>query len=138
MDRHNSNAKQVADFLRSREEIEKIYYPGFEDNPGYKVQSKQANGYGGMISFVLKKGYDFKKFLGKLEIITFGESLGGVESLVCHPASMTHASIPYELRQKVGIVDNLIRLSVGIENGEDIIKDIENALKESKKSEIFR
>ncbi|MBM7872135.1 cystathionine beta-lyase [Clostridium pascui] len=131
MDRHNSNAKLIAEFLKNREEIEKIYYPGFENHPGYKIQTNQAKGYGGMIAFVLKEGYDYKKFLESLNLITFGESLGGVESLICHPASMTHGSIPYELRQKVGIVDNLIRLSVGIENAEDLIQDIENALKGS-------
>ncbi|MBE6068118.1 MAG: aminotransferase class I/II-fold pyridoxal phosphate-dependent enzyme [Clostridium lundense] len=131
MDRHNSNARLVAEFLKNREEIEKIYYPGFENHPGYKIQTNQAKGYGGMIAFVLKEGYDYKKFLESLNLITFGESLGGVESLICHPASMTHGSIPYELRQKVGIVDNLIRLSVGIENAEDLIEDIKNALKES-------
>ncbi|WP_186428617.1 PLP-dependent aspartate aminotransferase family protein [Clostridium sp. BSD9I1] len=131
MDRHNSNAKLVAEFLKNREEIEKIYYPGFENHPGYKVQTNQAKGYGGMIAFVLKEVYDYKKFLENLNLITFGESLGGVESLICHPASMTHGSIPYELRQKVGIVDNLIRLSVGIENVEDLIQDIKNGLKES-------
>lgn len=130
MDRHNENAKIIAGFLRSREEIEKVYYPGFEEHPGYEIQKKQAKGYGGMISFVIKKGYDYKKFFESLKIITFAESLGGVESLVCHPASMTHAAIPYEIREKVGIVDNLIRLSVGIENVEDLIKDIQNALKE--------
>ncbi|WP_315118418.1 aminotransferase class I/II-fold pyridoxal phosphate-dependent enzyme [uncultured Clostridium sp.] len=132
MDRHEDNAKVVAEFLRNREEIEKVYYPGFEDHPGHEVQSRQANGYGGMISFVLKEGYDYKKFLESFKLITFGESLGGVESLVCHPASMTHGSIPYELRQKVGIVDNLIRLSVGIEKDEDLIQDLENALREGK------
>lgn len=131
MDRHNENAKIIAEFLRSREEIEKVYYPGFEDHSGYEIQKKQAKGYGGMISFVIKKEYDYKKFFESLKIITFAESLGGVESLVCHPASMTHAAIPYEIREKVGIVDNLIRLSVGIENVEDLIKDIKNALKES-------
>ena len=131
MDRHNSNAKLIAEFLQNREEISKVYYPGFESHLGYEIQSSQAKGYGGMISFVLKEGYDYKKFLENLQIITFGESLGGVESLVCHPASMTHGSIPYELRQKVGIVDNLIRLSVGIENAEDLIQDLKNALKES-------
>ena len=131
MDRHNENAKIIAEFLRSREEIEKVYYPGFEDHSGYEIQKKQAKGYGGMISFVIKEGYDYKKFFESLKIITFAESLGGVESLVCHPASMTHAAIPYEIREKVGIVDNLIRLSVGIENVEDLIKDIKNALKES-------
>ena len=109
-----------------------MYYPGFENHPGYEIQKRQARGYGGMISFVIKNSYDYKKFFNGLEIITFGESLGGVESLACHPASMTHASIPYEIRENVGIVDNLIRLSIGIENVEDLIKDIENALKESK------
>lgn len=132
MDRHNENAKRIAEFLRSRKEVEKVYYPGFKDHPGYEIQTKQAKGYGGMISFVIKEGYDYKKFFESLKIITFAESLGGVESLTCHPASMTHAAIPYEIRQKVGIVDNLIRLSIGIENIEDLINDIENALKESK------
>lgn len=138
MDRHNSNAKEVAEFLKSRKEVHKVYYPGFEDHPGHKVQSKQAKGYGGMISFVLKEGYDYKAFIEALELVTFGESLGGVESLICHPASMTHASIPYELRQKVGIVDNLVRLSVGIENAEDIIEDIKNAFRKGVNDEISK
>ena len=132
MDRHNENAKVIADFLNNRDEIEKVYYPGLKDHIGYETQKKQAKGYGGVISFVIKDNYDYKKFFESLKLITFAESLGGVESLVCHPASMTHAAIPYEIRQKVGIVDNLIRLSVGIENVEDLIKDIENALKESR------
>lgn len=132
MDRHNENAKIVAEFLRNREEVEKVYYPGLKDHPGYEVQSKQAKGYGGMISFVIKNGYDYKKFFESLKIITFAESLGGVESLACHPASMTHAAIPKEIREKVGIVDNLVRLSIGIENVDDLINDIKNALKESK------
>ncbi|MBL4934551.1 aminotransferase class I/II-fold pyridoxal phosphate-dependent enzyme [Clostridium sp. YIM B02515] len=133
MDRHNLNAKIVAEFLSTREEIEKIHYPGFESHPGHEIQKSQAKGFGGMISFVLREGYDYKSFLESLELITFGESLGGVESLVCHPASMTHAALPYELRQKVGIVDNLIRLSVGIESAEDIIEDIKNALEQNNK-----
>ena len=132
MDRHNENAKVIAEQLNTREEVEKVYYPGLKDHPGYEVQKKQAKGYGGIISFVIKKGYDYKKFFESLKLVTFAESLGGVESLVCHPASMTHAAIPYEIRQEVGIVDNLIRLSVGIENVEDLINDIENSLKESK------
>ncbi|MFL0267121.1 trans-sulfuration enzyme family protein [Candidatus Clostridium radicumherbarum] len=131
MDRHLSNAKIVAEFLKDREEVEKVYYPGFVSHKGHEIQKNQAKGFGGMISFVLKDGNDYKKFLESLEMITFGESLGGVESLVCHPASMTHGSLPYDLRQKVGIVDNLIRLSVGIESSEDIIKDLENAFKNS-------
>ena len=85
-----------------------------------------------MISFVLKEGYSYKNFIESLELITFGESLGGVESLVSHPATMTHASIPAEIRKKVGIVDNLIRLSVGIENVEDLIKDIDRAIEKAR------
>ncbi|WP_125153236.1 trans-sulfuration enzyme family protein [Clostridium rectalis] len=132
MDRHNFNAKVVAEFLKSRGEVNKVYYPGFKDHIGYNVQSKQGKGYGGMISFVLNEGYNYKKFLKNLNFITFGESLGGVESLICHPATMTHGAIPYEIRQKAGIVNNLIRLSVGIESVHDIIKDLEMALNESK------
>ena len=132
MDRHNLNAKTVAEYLRKREEVEKVYYPGFEDHPGYGLQSKQAKGFGAMISFVLKEGYSYKNFIESLELITFGESLGGVESLVSHPATMTHASIPAEIKRKVGIVDNLIRLSVGIENVEDLIKDIDRAIEKAR------
>jgi len=128
MDRHNSNAKIVATLLRDRKEVEKVYYPGFVDHPGHEIQSKQAKGYGGIISFSLKKDYDYKKFLESLELITFGESLGGVESLICHPATMTHAAVPYEIRQEIGITDNLIRLSVGVENVDDIVEDLIRAL----------
>ncbi|GKX67240.1 trans-sulfuration enzyme family protein [Inconstantimicrobium mannanitabidum] len=133
MDRHEQNANEVVKYLKNNEYVEKIYYPGLEDSKGYEIQKKQARGFGGVLSFVLNERIDYKKFLGSLSIITFGESLGGVESLICHPASMTHGAIPYEIRQKVGIVDNLVRLSVGLENIEDLIKDIENALEESKK-----
>jgi len=132
LDRHVENAKVVANFLKNNEAVDKIYYPGFEDHPGYEIHKKQAKAPGAMISFVLNKNYDVKKFFKAIKFLTLGESLGGVESLISHPASMTHASIPYEIRQQVGIVDNLIRISVGIENKEDIIADIENALKLSK------
>ncbi|WP_026882689.1 trans-sulfuration enzyme family protein [Clostridium akagii] len=132
MDRHNANGETIAKYLNDREEVSKVYYPGFHDHPGYEVQTRQANGYGGIISFVIKNGYDYKKFLSSFKLITFGESLGGVESLICHPASMTHAAIPAEIRQKVGIVDNLIRLSVGIENSDDLIEDLVAAFKASK------
>lgn len=131
MDRHNSNAEKLVQYLQNNIYVEKIYYPGLEDNPGYEVQKKQASGNGGVISFVVSKKIDYKKLLGSLKLISFAESLGGVESLICHPASMTHAAIPYEIRQEVGIVDELIRLSVGIEDAEDIIQDLDNALKES-------
>jgi len=132
LDRHVENAKYVARFLRNNEAVDKIYYPGFHDHPGYEIHKKQAKEPGAMISFVLNKDYDVKKFFSSIKFLTLGESLGGVESLISHPASMTHASIPYEIRQQVGIVDNLIRISVGIENREDIIADLENALKSSK------
>jgi cystathionine beta-lyase len=127
MDRHNENAMKIASYLMKNENVLKVYYPGLVEHPGHETQKAQAKGFGGVISFVLDEKVDYKKFLTSLDIVTFGESLGGVESLICHPASMTHGSIPYELRQSVGIVDNLVRLSVGIENVEDLIKDLDNA-----------
>lgn len=128
MDRHNENAIKIANYLSVNKKVLKVYYPGLEQHPGHETQKAQAKGFGGVISFVLDEKVDYKKFLTSLELITFGESLGGVESLICHPASMTHGSIPYEIRQSVGIVDNLVRLSVGIENAEDLIEDLNNAL----------
>ena len=132
MDRHNENAMKIAHFLKDNENVQKVYYPGLAQHPGHEIQKSQAKGFGGVISFVLGEKTDYKKFLTSLEYITFGESLGGVESLICHPASMTHGSIPYEIRQNVGIVDNLIRLSVGIENIDDLITDFNNAFREAK------
>lgn len=131
MDRHNENSKIISEYLKNIDNVEKVYYPGLVEHPGHEIQTKQAKGYGGVISFVLNDKVDYKKFLSSLKLITFAESLGGVESLICHPASMTHAAIPYDIRQKVGIVDNLIRLSVGIENSEDLLEDLAQALKES-------
>lgn len=132
MDRHNENAMKVAHYLKGNENVLHVYYPGLEQHPGHMIQKSQAKGFGGVISFVLDEKVDYKKFLTSLDLVTFGESLGGVESLICHPASMTHGSIPYDLRQKVGIVDNLIRLSVGIENVEDLIADLDNAFRRGK------
>lgn len=132
MDRHNENAMKVANYLKENENVLNVYYPGLEQHPGHVIQKAQAKGFGGVISFVLDEKADYKKFLTSLDLVTFGESLGGVESLICHPASMTHGSIPYELRQNVGIVDNLIRLSVGIENVEDLIADLDNAFRRGK------
>ncbi|HEX2938951.1 MAG TPA: PLP-dependent aspartate aminotransferase family protein, partial [Ruminiclostridium sp.] len=133
LDRHLENASHVAKFLLSYPGVKKIYYPGFKDFKGYEVHKKQASGAGAMISFVLSDDYDISKFYKSLSLITLGESLGGVESLACHPASMTHASIPYEIRQKVGIVDNLVRLSVGLEDKDDIVNDLIAAFENSKK-----
>lgn len=131
LDRHNENAEKITEFLVKSEYVTKIYYPGLKNSKGYEIHKKQASGFGGMISFVINEKVDYRKFLKSLKLITLGESLGGVESLICHPASMTHASIPYEIRQEVGIVDNLVRLSVGIENINDLLEDLSNAFKES-------
>lgn len=131
MDRHIENAQFIAEYLENHPGVDKVYYPGLKSNEGYDINSKQASGGGGMISFVLNKKYDLKDFYSSLKIITLGESLGGVESLICHPATMTHASIPYDIRQKVGIVDNLVRLSVGLEDKHDIKGDLENAFNNS-------
>jgi cystathionine beta-lyase len=131
MDRHVENAKKIAEYLKNHEAIEKIYYPGFESHDGYEINKRQAKEPGAMISFVLKENYDIDKLFKNLKMITLAESLGGVESLISNPARMTHASIPYEIRQKVGIMDNLVRLSAGVENIDDLIADIENAIQKS-------
>ncbi len=131
MDRHVKNAIQIAEWLENSGYVEKVYFPGLKSDPGYEVQKKQADGPGAMISFTLKKEYDYRTFFKSLKLVTLAESLGGVESLVCHPASMTHAAIPKDIREAVGITDELIRLSVGIEDVDDIIADIEQAIKEA-------
>lgn len=128
MERHVKNANKIAHWLNESGYVSKVYYPGLETDPGYEIQKKQADGPGAMISFVLDKKYDYRKFFETIRLVTLAESLGGVESLVCHPASMTHAAIPKEVREKVGIVDELIRFSVGIEDVDDLIKDLEQAI----------
>ena len=133
MDRHVANAEKIARWLSDSGFVSKVYYPGLENDPGYEVQKKQADGAGAMISFVLKDKYDYKKFFENLNLITLAESLGGVESLVCHPATMTHAAIPADIRRKVGIVDELIRFSVGIEDVDDLIADLKQAIENSEK-----
>lgn len=127
MDRITENALYTAEFLQNHKAVKKVYYPGLKTAAGYEINKKQAKNGGGMISFELKENYDIKKFFSSLEMIMLAESLGGVESLVCHPSSMTHASIPAEIRKKIGITDGLIRLSIGIEHKEDIVKDLDNA-----------
>ena len=131
LDRHVENAEKAAEFLKNNKAVKNIYYPGLKDAQGYEINKRQAKNGGAMISFELYENYDIKKFFKSLKLIALAESLGGVESLVCHPASMTHASIPKEVRDKVGITDSLIRLSIGIENIDDILKDLDNAIKES-------
>ena len=133
MDRHQENALKLAKWLQESGHVEKVYYPGLESDPGYAVQKKQAKGPGAMISFTLKKKYDYRKFFENLKLITLAESLGGVESLVCHPATMTHAAIPKDIREAVGITDELIRFSVGIEDAEDLKADLIQAIEASEK-----
>ena len=131
MDRHISNAEKAVEYLSHHKAVKKIYYPGLETAQGYEINKRQAANGGAMISFELYDNYNIKTFFKSLKLISLAESLGGVESLVDHPASMTHASIPYETRQKVGITDGLIRLSIGIENINDILADLEQAIAES-------
>ena len=129
MQRHCENAHKVANFLNNHEMVEKVYWPGLHSHKNHDVAKKQMSGFGGMLSFRIK---DFNKeqtikFLEKLHLFTLAESLGGVESLCGHPATMTHASIPDEEREKSGVTDSLIRLSLGIEDVDDLIEDLKNA-----------
>lgn len=130
MERHCSNGRAVAEFLRGHAKVGKVYWPGFADHPNHNVARKQMRDFGGMLSFVLKDDSEDKarKLMESVEIFSLAESLGGVESLINHPASMTHASIPKELRVKNGLSDSLIRLSVGVEDIEDLLADLTQAL----------
>lgn len=128
--RHCENGRAVAEYLKGHPGIEKVYWPGFEDHPNHDVAKAQMRDFGGMISFIPKGGNyaDAISIVENLKVFTLAESLGGVESLAGHPASMTHASIPKEEREKSGVVDSLIRLSVGIEDARDLIEDLKQAL----------
>jgi cystathionine beta-lyase/cystathionine gamma-synthase len=130
MDRHCSNGEAIARWLRSHQKVGKVYWCGFEDHPGYAVAKRQMRGFGGMMSFTLKDDSleAATRLLSSTRVFALAESLGGVESLINHPASMTHASIPREERIKNGLTDSLIRLSVGIEDVEDLIEDLKQAI----------
>lgn len=130
MQRHCENGEKIARFLVSHPIVDKVYWPGFESHPNHDVAKTQMRGFGGMISFTLKGNQlqDALDLVQKVEIFALAESLGGVESLIGHPATMTHASIPKEVREKSGVVDSLIRLSVGVEDAEDLIADLQQAL----------
>lgn len=130
MKAHCENGRKVAEYLKNHPKVEKIYWPGFEDHPGHDVAKKQMRDFGGMVSIVIK-GADLAetfRVASGFKVFTLAESLGGVESLINHPATMTHGSIPKETREKVGVVNNLLRLSVGVEDAEDLIADLEQAL----------
>lgn len=130
MQRHCENGRAVAEYLASHPKIENVYWPGFEDHPNHNIAKSQMNDFGGMVSFTSKNNNyeEAIKIVERLKIFTLAESLGGVESLSGHPASMTHASIPKEKREQTGVVDSLIRLSVGIEDVEDLIADLKQAI----------
>ncbi len=128
MDRHVANAQRAAEFLQNHKAVKNVYYPGLPSDPGFAVNQKQAKNGGVMISFELHDNYNIETFFESLKLVMLAESLGGVESLVCHPSTMTHASIPADIRAKVGITDGLIRLSTGIEDIRDILADLDQAI----------
>ena len=130
MQRHSENARKIANFLKRNPKIGKVYWPGFSDHTNHKIAKKQMKDFGGIVSFIPKKSNfkTAKKIAENLKLFTLAESLGGVESLCCHPASMTHASITPEDRKKSGLVDSLLRLSVGIEDADDLIEDLKQAI----------
>jgi len=129
MERHEKNAIKVAEFLESHKNVRSVYFPGLKSHPQYDLARSQMGGFSGMVSFDLKGDYSHVlNFLEKLQVFTLAESLGGVESLVNHPEKMTHASVPEDLRRKLGINSNLLRLSVGIESEDDLIADLDRAL----------
>ena len=128
MEAHDRNGRQVAAFLQEHPKVEKVYYPGLTSHPQHEIAKKQQTGFGGMVSFETGSLENAKKVLDNVKLCTLGESLGGVETLISHPATMTHAAVPEETRAKLGITDGLVRISVGIEDVEDIIADLDQAL----------
>jgi cystathionine gamma-lyase/cystathionine beta-lyase len=130
MKQQESNAITIAHYLERHSKVDRVFYPGLESHPGHKVARRQMKGFGGVVSFEMKGGIKaVNSFLRKVKLFSLAESLGGVDSLVEHPATMSHASMPEEFRKRVGITDDLVRLSVGLENIDDLIEDLEQALK---------
>lgn len=128
MEAHDKNGRIVANFLAEHPKVQQVYYPGLTSHPQHELAKRQQSGFGGMVSFETGSLENAKKVLESVKLCTLGESLGGVESLISHPATMTHASVPAETRSKLGITDGLVRISVGIEDVEDIIQDLDEAL----------
>ena len=128
MEKHDQNGRQVANFLEEHPKVQKVYYPGLASHPQHELAKRQQDGFGGMVSFETGSLDNAKKVLESVKVATLAESLGGVESLISHPATMTHAAVPEEKRQELGITDGLVRISVGIEDIEDIISDLDRAL----------
>ncbi len=129
MRQHEENARAVAGFLAEHPRVERVYYPGLVSHPDHELAKRQMSGFGGMVSFQPKGSFvDIAQIVRRFKVFALAESLGGVESLVCHPASMTHGSIPKDIRESRGLTDTLLRLSVGIEDKEDLMRDLEQAL----------
>jgi cystathionine beta-lyase/cystathionine gamma-synthase len=125
---HDRNARELARVVSTHPRVQKTYYPGLATHPQHELATRQASGYGGIVSLDLGSRENARQFMEALRIFALAESLGGVESLVCHPASMTHASVPAEERQRLGVTDGLVRLSAGVEDMDDLVKDVTNAL----------
>ena len=134
LDRAQENALKLAKYLSSSKHVTKVYYPGLEDHPGYEIMKKQARGFGAMLTFQLESKEFALAILETVRMIKFAESLGGTQSLMTYPITQTHADVPEEQRLKNGLTDRVLRLSVGIENVEDLIKDIENAIDRAAKA----
>jgi len=128
MEKHDQNGRAVAEFLRNHKKVKTVMYPGFPDHPQYALARKQMSGFGSMITFETGSLKNAKKMLAKVRVCTLGESLGGVESLISHPATMTHAALGEEGRKQIGLTDGMVRISVGIEDADDIIADLDQAL----------
>jgi cystathionine gamma-lyase/cystathionine beta-lyase/cystathionine gamma-lyase/homocysteine desulfhydrase len=128
MERHEQNAHRIVDFLVGHPKVKGVFYPGLPDHPGHEIQKRQASGFGAMITIEMGSFEAAKAMLDRVRVMSFAESLGGVESLISHPATMTHASIPPERRAQLGLTDGMVRISVGIENVEDLLADLDQAL----------
>jgi len=128
MERHERSGRAVAEFLEQHPKVKRVHYPGLASHPGHEVQQRQASGFGALISFDLVSYEAAKRMLDRLEVLALGESLGGVETLISHPASMTHASVPAARQAELGITQGLVRVSVGLEDEADLLADLERAL----------
>lgn len=130
LERQQENAKKIALWLKDRPEVKAVYYTGLPEHPGYEINQKQASGCGSMISFKVDSEKRARKLLESVKLISYAESLGGVESLITYPMLQTHGDVPVETRERLGITEDFLRMSVGIENAEDLIADLEQALAE--------
>ena len=128
MERHNANAMAVAEYLAAHPKVAQVNYPGLSSHPQHALAKRQMRGFGGLISFALGSLDNARTLLNNVKLMALAESLGGVETLISHPATMTHASVPPELRQRIGVTDDLVRVSVGIEDLDDLKEDLEQAL----------